>query len=830
MLKQLRASAFLAGLLCSVVLATSAVAQSASYHFDIPGKALAEALRDYGQISGLDIIFTEDLVRGFSTTGLLGEFTAEEALQHLLQGTGLIAERSAAGALMIRREREDARVAEENSRNDDEEVQTARLSQRNNPGDAVVEEILVTAQKKEERLVETPLSVSVLSAKQLEQMGATQLRDFADIVPGMSYTTSGAGNSQVSLRGVTAGADVAATTAMYVDDVPFGSATAFALGAQFGPDIALFDLERIEVLRGPQGTLYGGGAMGGLIKYVTTAPDPSHFSSGARVGVSSTANGGTNYNGAVGINFPISPEVAGLRASAFESHDGGFIDNAALNDSDVNESDIYGGRLDLLLTPTSAFSVRLTAFSQVIDREGESSADYDFSGSQPYGVLGQYRPFDEPFDQSFEVYSGTVTYDFPAATFTSITAYQSISTEFFWDVSSIYAPLLNSFGFGPYSAVGVPSEAATDKFTQELRLVSDGGETFDWVLGAFYTNEDSDLREEFVLRDLAGEPLPNDVFTYFSPSTYEEVAIFGDVTLYLTDRFDVTAGMRYAKNEITNSTEASGVLGVSKPETKFEDEVLTYLAHARYRFDDDVFGYFRYATGYRPGGPNFATIDPGTGEPVGQSSFESDELASYEIGLKSQIANNSFGLDVAAFFIDWSNIQISVNSGGFSGIENAPGGATIRGLEVSLSTRPTDGLSLASALTYQDGELTEDDARLGGVKGERLPISPHFTATLMADYELPYGQYQPTLGATMRYVSDRTGSFDASPSFPQYELPDYFTLNLRAGLMFGELEAQVYVHNVLNEHGQLSLMWPQFGGRVAIQQPRTAGLNLTMSF
>ena len=206
------------------------------------------------------------------------------------------------------------------------------------PESRVLEEIVVTAQKKEEKLSETPLSITAISSAQIEALGATQFRDIADTVPGLSIIGNGVGQSQVNLRGVTTGADVAPTVGIYVDDVPYGSSTPFGNFAQLALDVGLFDLNRVEVLRGPQGTLYGASTMGGLIKYVTTMPDTNAYSGSARAGISSTRAGGVSYDGAGAVNAPLIPDVAAVRVSGFYSHDGGFVDNLTRGTEDIDQA------------------------------------------------------------------------------------------------------------------------------------------------------------------------------------------------------------------------------------------------------------------------------------------------------------------------------------------------------------------------------------------------------------------------------------------------------------------------------------------------------------
>ena len=236
-----------------------------------------------------------------------------------------------------------------------------------------LEEIIVTAQKQEQKLSETPLSVTALSAKDLNALGATQFRDFANTVPGLQFSTTGVGSTQVNLRGITSGDNVSPTVGIYVDEVPYGSSTAFAGGAQLALDVGLFDLSRVEVLRGPQGTLYGASTMGGLLKYVTTVPNLHDFGGTARAGLSTTEHGGVSYDAAAAVNLPFASDKAAARVSGFYSHDGGYVDNIALNKDDVNQSDVYGGRGDVLFQPTDQLSIRLTAYSQDITRDGRST-------------------------------------------------------------------------------------------------------------------------------------------------------------------------------------------------------------------------------------------------------------------------------------------------------------------------------------------------------------------------------------------------------------------------------------------------------------------------
>ena len=692
-------------------------------------------------------------------------------------------------------------------------------------------DIIVTAQKREERLIDVPQSVSVVAGEDLERAGATQFRDFANTVPGLAFTTVGAGQTQVSLRGVTAGVDISPTVGIYVDDVPYGASTSFAGGATLALDVGLFDLDRVEVLRGPQGTLYGASSMGGLLKYVTPEPNSNATSVNLRAGLSATEHGGINGFGAAAVNIPLSPDRAGLRLSGFYSRDGGYIDDVARGVKDVNSSDVYGGRADLLLTPAEGLRIRLSGFVQNIDRDGQGVADYSFAGTPADGSLDQRRLLGEPFEQRFRLVSGTVSYDFGPVELTSISAYQTARTSQIQDLSVAYVPRVEFyFPDRDYSAVGYRVGTTTKKFTQEVRLASAPSDSFEWLIGGYYAHEKSNVPAEFLPIDAAGNPATNDLFTYEAPSKFEEIAAFANATLHITGKLDLIGGLRYAANDQRYAQGGGGFFGVVSPPTTSEGDVFTYLASLRYEVSDNATAYARFATGYRPGGPNFRTNDPATGLPVGPAAFESDSLESYEIGFKGQTADRRFGLDVSAYRIDWDNIQLSVVRNLFAGIANADGGARVYGFELAATAKPVPAFTLAGTLAYQHAELRAAQPDIGAVAGERLPNVPRLMATLNADYRFGDSAGAPTLGATLRHVGSREASFDASVSRPQYHLPAYTTVDLRLGASFGAVDAQLFVHNLFDERGQLSAATLLGVPQVAMIQPRTFGIALSSRF
>jgi outer membrane receptor protein involved in Fe transport len=400
-----------------------------------------------------------------------------------------------------------------------------------------------------------------------------------------------------------------------------------------------------------------------------------------------------------------------------------------------------------------------------------------------------------------------------------------------YDYTSVFGPLLKSILNRSYSSVSVPNPVDTDKFTQELRLASTHSEMLEWIIGGFFNHETSDQVQSLLLRDLAGQPAVNDLFTSETPSTYKEYAAFADLTYHFTPALDVSGGVRYAHDKQAFSQNGSGLLVGSAPLRESNENVFTYLANARYHFSPNATGYLRFATGYRPGGPNYVTTNPVTGVSLAPLTFQPDKLKSYEAGIKAETADRRYGVDVDGYYIDWNNIQIATSVDGFSDIANSPGGATVRGAELTLTARPLQSLSMTGGFAYTDAQMSRADPDLGAAKGEQLPNVPKFTGTLNADYQLFQGGWRPSVGATLRYVTHREASFNQSVGFPQYYLPSYTALDLRGGFKYDRADVQLYVRNVFDERGQLSAATNRGPlAQVAILQPLTFGISIATHF
>ncbi len=724
-----------------------------------------------------------------------------------------------------------------------------------------LEQILVTAQKREQALTEIPMSVTVLSGQALQQQHADNFQDLVSLVPGLSISSATRGVTRLTLRGINTGG-VASTVGVYVADVPFGSSSGLANGAILSGDFDTFDLSRVEVLRGPQGTLYGASSLGGVLKYV---PEPARTDAVEvrfHGSMESVDNADPGYALTGAVNVPLS-DVFAVRATGFYRADDGYIDSIGnnpiptLTDPSVNvlegtlvkkglnSVDTAGGRLQALFRPSDDFSVNFMAMMQDIDTGGPSTVDADPDTLEPLNGLVQSRYQDQSYDIAYRLYSATVDWDFGPATLQSITGYGTFEEDFQVDAAIAAeltgGPPLSSFltflfddpntpEIAPLVSAIMPQVTSTDKWTQEFRLVSPESDTFEWLVGAYYTDEES-LIDQTILAVQPGTQNPVEGLPVLAIATiesnYEEIAVFANATWHLTDRFELSVGARQSDNDQTAVQRTTGPLaGDSELPGSSSESPFTWSFSPRFEFDDRTSAYVRIATGFRPGGPNI--VPPGA--PAAVASYDSDELTSYEAGLKTESANGLFALDIAAFFLDWDDIQLFALIDGF-GVNANGGTAESRGLEFSASLLPADGLTLSLNGAYTDAELTENTSeQVGGLDGDALPFVPEWSFGLSANYEWALsGDATAWVGGTAGYTGKRSIGFDQREADGRLrEAESYTTLDLRAGLRYDRWSFELYGKNLTDEAGITSVGTANVAATgiadLGLIRPRTYGL------
>ncbi|QRN55336.1 TonB-dependent receptor [Dyella caseinilytica] len=701
--------------------------------------------------------------------------------------------------------------------------------------------VIVTANKREERLQDVPMAVSVVSDTQLERENATSFTDYASQVPGLNIISSGEGWTQLVLRGITSGSrQPNATVGTYIDDTPYGSSTVYAAGSMLTPDIDPNDLERIEVLRGPQGTLYGSNTLGGLVKFVTAPPDTTQASARVGVDTSSIAGGGSGYGTHATVNIPLIANTLALRVNVYDRDDPGYIRNITTGQSDIDKAKVSGSRAQLLWTPNDKVSVRFSALAQNLRSDGLANQGIDINPAtlQPiYGWPNQARAAGTGmFKIKYRLYDLSVNADFGWAKLVSTTSYGTLRFNENTDITDLYGPVLNPiFGLtnGGYSEY---QPIALNKVTQELRLQSPADQTWEWRAGAFFTHEHTTDNQDILSFNYnTGVPiaLPTLGNVVVGPATFSEWAGYGDLTWHATSQLSIMVGARYSSDSTSYTQTTTGLLtGTTDFTTRGHDHPVTYLFNPSYKFSDDLMAYVRVASGFRPGGPNVG-VPPGLGAPL---TFGPDRLVNYELGLKSLMLDKHMSVEADVFYIDWSKVQLTTTAGGFSFLGNG-GRATSKGAEVSWRYTPLAGLTLWANTTYTKAELAANTPPGGvyGLNGDPLPYVPTWNANLGADYDFPLGGgWSGFVGGNISYIGARYADFNTVPA-PRFRLPSYNNVDMHVGVNYDNWTVELYAKNLANKRG-ITSMWPETLSSIAspfqatYQTPRTIGMSATVDF
>ena len=698
-------------------------------------------------------------------------------------------------------------------------------------------EVIVTANRRSESIQNVPGQVTALTSGTLDQINARDLNDFAGFVPGLSFSSTGPSTNLLVLRGITTGSQLSSATGVYLDDIPIGASTSNGVGYQ-SLNINTFDLDRVEVLNGPQGTLYGATSLGGTIKYITQAPDLKAFGLDVGVQVSSTQHGHIDHAYTGMLNLPLA-DIAAVRLDGYQVYDSGYAKDPIYGRDNQGWARSEGGRLAVLLQPIEQLEIQLRASTQHIPSESANVAFRDPVTRQPtYGLYDQAYPTFQPSDYSLTLYSANISYDTPWAKISSITGYQINNGTSYTDNSLIYDAALGALGAGedPWSLY---VNTTTKKFSQEVRLASHESRYFQWLLGAFLSNEKtSEIVDLFDNANPGGTFFGLSPFTSFLPSTYREYAAYADGTIFFTRQFELGLGVRYSRQKQAYDETVSGLLAtgsaavLTPPVATSDQSVTTYLINPKFHITDDVMVYARAASGFRPGGPNFV-LSPGLGNPT----FAPDRLWSYELGEKSALLDKRATLDFDVYDILWKDIQVTVNNGGVNQLENA-GTARVTGAELAFNYRVLPALTLGGSAAYTNARLSSTAPVIGVESaGVRLPLSPRFNFALLGTYNLDLvGGYTGSVNVTDRWIGERNAGF-GTPISPQYRLSSYNITDLNLTVLAPyHLEYRLFLRNIFDRAGEVSASVladeynPTEPVPVVLAQPRTVGLSMNYKF
>ena len=660
----------------------------------------------------------------------------------------------------------------------------------------VEEEMVVTARKREETVQDIPISVSAPTEQELRDLGAVTIEDIAANVAGFTVQNLGPGQSQVAMRGVSAGQivrdqpGVKEQVGVYLDE----SVISLSL---FTPDLDLFDMSRVEVLRGPQGTLFGSGSLSGTVRYISNQPKLSVSESIGELGVSAIGDGSVGGSAKAAINVPFG-DTAAMRVAAYYTRYGGYIDavqpTLRINE-DVNDGDRLGARVALLFQPNERLSVTPRLLFQQIEMNGWNRVDaYNilanpFTTTRPVVNLGereQFTQFEEPFTDDFLLGDLNISYDFGDLTLTSITSYTDRDVLVVRDATALTASITGGTVGQPEAVytIDAPLDDATtaQALTQEVR-VSGGREGLDWVTGVFYSNTTRDYGQSLFVNGFQDATGFNTVgnfgaakdVLYYSDLSYDfdQLALFGEATWAATPRLDLTGGLRWYNFEENRVQTFDGFFADpgttrgSTDATGFAPRVI-----ASFKLSDATRLNAQVSKGFRLGGINDPLNVPLCSDADlvtfgGREGWDDEELWNYEVGAKTTLMGGRGSLNAAAFRSNIKNLQATVTAGSCSSrvVFNVPD-ARSQGVEIEFELAPTDSFDFAISASRVDSEIrstltsTDDNGVVSIVagieEGARLPTVPELQLAAAASYRWDF--YQGMVGyftAAYQHIGER---------------------------------------------------------------------------
>jgi outer membrane receptor protein involved in Fe transport len=734
------------------------------------------------------------------------------------------------------------------------------------------DEIVVTARKRAETVQDAPLSIQAFGAAQLEQLNVASFEDYARFTPSVAFVSEGPGQSKVVIRGIAESTGAAdgggrSSAALYLDEQPI------TVDAS-SPDPRIVDVERIEVLSGPQGTLYGASSQSGTIRIITNKPNASAFSGYGEATLRTMEEGEGSYDVNGALNIPLVEDRLALRVTGYDAEDGGFIDNilgttpggtvdnADVAGDDINTSHTTGARIAARWEINADWSATAAYLFQDVDVDGRS--DYD----PALGDLQAVRFFNETFNDEWDQTALTLEGDLgfadlvvTGAYFNRKVAYINDNTAYDQYLSTLaaYLPL---YDFGP-DPTGFNDGRSDDKRTTfEARLASkDNGSRWGWIVGAFYQDGENGFTLNSHVTDfensggfanaqaalaLAGAPAlaPTDVY-FYQTGRYEQqqFAVFGELSFDLTETLTATIGGRWYDAEGTGRLRTQLPFGAPEtvldandnPVVTLEDSRLDYSedgfltkVNLTYKATDDALIYATYSEGYRLGGGNRQR--PFLAVPA---QYKSDFLTNYEVGWKTQWDDGRVTFNGAAFFMVWEDIISDIANPDPDGpiffVTVNAGEAEVTGIELEGAWRPFERFELGGSATFLNAELTKPSAQLPLPEGARLPVSPEVKWAVYAEYRLAaeFLGAEPYLRADYSFTGDSVNSIDPSVAATQ---ESYTLLNLQAGLDAADWSFNVFVNNVADERAQLFVNPNFFDTRITPSRPREIGITLRRSF
>jgi outer membrane receptor protein involved in Fe transport len=692
------------------------------------------------------------------------------------------------------------------------------------------DEIIVTATRRAEGIQDVPLSVSAVTGEKLEQQGARGYEDYLRTIPGVNFNSGPVNNSNFAIRGLsteTSNANLQPTVALYINDLPTIDPI-FPLGFT---DLPAFDIDRVEVLRGPQGTLFGSGSLGGAIRIITNQPKQGETEALLELRGATTKGGDKSGGVAAMVNVPLGESVA-FRVAADLDHVGGVIDNVTRSVENADDIDTFSLRAALGWRPNDRFNA---VASYILNNSRPQDNTLANDNSPIFLDPVVLNPFEtnsltpEIQRNRLSIVSLDLSAEFGGFNATSITSYSWRDIFRSRDFGELDSPLSSAF-----VGVPLPSEEITTNdgriFSQEVRLASTGDGRFSWLGGVFFVRRTNDA---LIVEGDPGyigsgfeRPGTGNIVEADFETASREAAVFGELAYRFTDELRLALSgrgfwNRTEQNDITTWAFGPGIEGVRN----FKSSGFTPRVVLDYQPTDDVLFYASYSEGYRVGGPNL----PLPGLPA---SFDSDTVDAYEVGAKTTLLDGGLVLNAAFFRNDWKDIQVNEVIGGLAALNNGPN-ARSQGLELEAVARPNDSIEVSWGLAYTNAELREDAPNVnlnrGGLTaGDRLPGVPRFTSSESIRYSFDLGgSAQGFLLALHSYQGESFNGFNRADPLVKAAGP-WHRVGLRAGVEIRNFELSAHVDNLLNSDAIQNVAFNGGFQRdgLARLRPRTFGLTL----
>ena len=869
------------------------------YQLDLPEQTLAAALNTLSEQADIQVLFPYDIARSYSISPIKGRFTIQQALVIMLHNTGLYGGLTDSGIIAIAQADINSGT-NQNGKGKSMNTNTrktllasmvglfaaggmATATAQDQVGESasaqkVLEEIIVTSTRRETSLNDTALSVAAVSGEDIARRNLSEMNDYLRTVPGVNFVEVGVGNSAVVIRGLgvspqAEGRVSSPTVGLYFGEVPL-AAVSVRGGAS---DLKMIDLNRVEVMRGPQGTLFGSGGLAGAVRNIPNAPNLNELEGSLKTTYSNTAElGGGNSKFEGVVNIPLIEDVLAIRAVAYRHEVSGYVKNVAgtvfANDGEIapgvsastavglnggpelyqNESDIgnathKGGRISALWAPSDDLSITLQHAYQDAEQNGqpyvEVFGDNDYQQitlqfADHEGLAGE----ESGFGDEINITNLVLEYDLGWANLLSSSGWLKQDSDSSQDESS----------YGGANSVQLLTGEA-ESFTQEVRLASQLDGPIQYVAGVFYEDSEYSINNRLwastdtVLTRFGGPYFPGSLLFAKADRdrTIEQLAFYGELSYQFNEQWELTVGGRQFDYERVTVPFQEGLFGSADASNtdKFDESGTSLKANLSYTPNEDTLIYAQWAEGFRLGNTNEA-INPDLCDKDNNGildntsakitdGFDSDTSENFELGTKLTLLDNRLQINAAVYRVDWEGIPLSVSATNgvpgnvcFQAITVNAGEARSQGFELETIYQVSQDLRLSLGGAYTNAELTVDAPELGGEDGDRLPSSPEYTFNIGLQYDLELAGYPSYISGDYA----RVGGFYNKLGETGLKTGDYGQVNMSIGIIFDSLNVELFAQNLTNEDALTHSDSELLDSRAYQLRPRTIGLNVGYQF